>query len=219
MLTFGCFVAVRVRVVGKWGSRGGVSLHPLTGVCPDAVSWSMPQAPTRLYPNSTSLCQSLSFRPTSQDKHLVSKRFRPRVWGATTLYSYQAGNSPKEIAGPIYLPQAMARSQKRPYEVVDLTGDDDDYSVRRSAKLPRVGVPPLGLPSRIVSQGSQRVDSRASQPSPQLPISLTVVDDFGEPEVLDLTQEHDGPSYDRYCTLSMLHSSLRRIFANPCGRQ
>lgn len=101
----------------------------------------------------------------------------------------------------------MGYSQKRPYEVVDLTGDDDDDSPRLFAKLPRVGASSAGLPSHIAKQGRQHSSSQASQSTQRSRPSQTATDD-GESEVLDLTQNNDGPAYDLYGCLSMSHLPL-----------
>ncbi|KAK1771295.1 RAD5-like protein, partial [Phialemonium atrogriseum] len=116
----------------------------------------------------------------------------------------------------------MAPPKKRPYHVIDLTGDDDDYTIDRQSKSPRLGLPSSSLTSRTASSSrpfsssqtslpprpsQPSLPTRPSQPSSQnsgawltqgFPSSSQVAADDGELEVYDLTQVDDGPSLELY---------------------
>lgn len=126
----------------------------------------------------------------------------------------------------------MPRPSKRPREVIDLTGDEERQSqAKRTA-------PSSGRSSRFNPVGNSRYSSSpggssvygASQvrsfqgSSPAFPSSATV----DEPDVLDLTEDDDGPVRELYGTFgafailqsfTLLDTHLIARRWQNCGRQ
>lgn len=98
----------------------------------------------------------------------------------------------------------MPRPQKRSWEVVDLTGDE---ARPRQAKRPALSssqsshLNPVSPSTESPGRGGSRVYDSTYGSSQTVPPTSTAA---YEPEVLDLTQEDDGPARELYGTFGML---------------
>ena len=115
--------------------------------------------------------------------------------------------------------------KKRVYDVVDLTGDDDDYATRPQKSqrpgYPYKSTPPSSSPptgsqsSRLhAAQGSQprssSTDPRAASIQSLSQSASSQV--LAEPNDVDLTQDDVEPARELYCTFGML--TICSFFAN-----
>ncbi|CAM1511353.1 Fc.00g088660.m01.CDS01 [Cosmosporella sp. VM-42] len=119
----------------------------------------------------------------------------------------------------------MPRRSKRAIEVIDLTGDDSTRETQPNKRLALGNKQPSQLNSNATPRSSRASGSSRKQPSGSQPSSsqnfnssqLSQAVLVHEPEVLDLTQDDDGPTRELYGTFAGKIVGVRyyRGYASP----